>query len=386
MKKILSILLSFLVVCCCITPIYALNDIEDQANLFNDYTTNLNNIINQYEDIYQINIVVLSNVNKDNLNEYSHNYYINKYSNNDGIIFSFNQSNNQINYYVETFGNFTKYTQQNTLNSSYECIEYIQNTLYELGLQYDGLSTSKYIVDEAALLTKSQYQNLSSKLDNLVSNHNVDIVIYTTYITTREIQTFSDDYYDDHGYSDDGYILVLDMSERYWHISTSGEVIHTLYDSRLEAIENNALSSLGNGYYYNTFVDYLNQSTDYFNTSNNDYYTPDYDNNYEDDNSSLLSNIPIAFVTALLISLLINYGRLRTLKTKKAVYNADNYIKENSFTLTNKQDLFLFTTMHKRRKPENNNRSSGFGGSSSTRSSIHRSSSGRSHGGRGGRF
>lgn len=393
MKKILSCLLSFVFIFSSINPAYADSQIEDNASLFNEYASNINNIVNQYEDIYKMNIVVLSDINIENISEYSHTYYNNKYSDSDGIIFAFNKTDESIDYYVETFGNFIQYTHQDSLEDSYQCVENIQNTLYELGLQYDHLEYSKYIVDEAALLTKSQYRNLSFKLNDLVNEYDMDIVIYTTYLTKGDMQSFADDYYDYHGYREDGYILVLDMTERYWYISTSGLAIHSLYDSRLDSIADNALSSLSNGYYYNTFVEYLNQSSRYLN--NDDSYNNNYhkDNNYSDypnydnDPNSIINNLLTALVASILISLLINYGRLRTLKTKRAVYDANNYIKENSFQLTNKQDLFLFRTMNKRRKPQNNtSRSSGFGGSSSGRSSVHRSSSGRSHGGRGGRF
>ena len=67
------------------------------------------------------------------------------------------------------------------------------------------------------------------------------------------------------------------------------------------------------------------------------------------------------------------------MNTKRRQYDAGEYVKSDSFSIPVRQDIFLYSNVTKTRRPENN--STGKGGSS-----VHTSSSGRSHGGRGGKF
>ena len=61
------------------------------------------------------------------------------------------------------------------------------------------------------------------------------------------------------------------------------------------------------------------------------------------------------------------------MKSVRAKGSAGDYIKEGSLQLTRKEDRYLYQTLTRRAKPKNNG-------------STHRGSSGRSHGGGGGRF
>ena len=65
-----------------------------------------------------------------------------------------------------------------------------------------------------------------------------------------------------------------------------------------------------------------------------------------------------------------------SMNTKNPQHNATNYETSGSYHLSQHQDLFLYSNISKRPKPQNNN----------SGSSTHRSSSGRTHGGHGGKF
>ena len=56
---------------------------------------------------------------------------------------------------------------------------------------------------------------------------------------------------------------------------------------------------------------------------------------------------------------------------------ATEYMKRNQLRMTQQRDMYLYSTISRARKPENNSSRSGGG---------HIGSSGRSHGGGGGRF
>jgi len=66
------------------------------------------------------------------------------------------------------------------------------------------------------------------------------------------------------------------------------------------------------------------------------------------------------------------------MNTKKPMHSAEDYLTEGTYRLTRSQDLFLYSNLTKTPRPQQNTSGSGSG--------THRSSSGRSHGGRGGKF
>ena len=66
------------------------------------------------------------------------------------------------------------------------------------------------------------------------------------------------------------------------------------------------------------------------------------------------------------------------LKTVRPALAANSYVKENGLNITNSEDKFLYSKVNKTERPKE--RDSGGG------SSTHTSSSGRTHGGTGGKF
>lgn len=92
--------------------------------------------------------------------------------------------------------------------------------------------------------------------------------------------------------------------------------------------------------------------------------------------AALMTSVGVGFVIAL-ISTSIMKMQLRSVRSQAA---ADSYIKSGSMQVTKTNDLFLYRLVDRREKPRENN--SGISGGSRT----HTSSSGRSRGGRGGKF
>ena len=86
--------------------------------------------------------------------------------------------------------------------------------------------------------------------------------------------------------------------------------------------------------------------------------------------ASLIIGLIIAAMTVLVMR-----SKMNTAKMQKS---AANYLKDGSFRLRQRSDMFLYSRVTRTARPKNT--SSGGG------SSVHRSSGGISHGGRGGRF
>ena len=74
-----------------------------------------------------------------------------------------------------------------------------------------------YIADKAGLLTPEEITSLEEKAAELASEYNMDPVILTVdSLYGSSAQDYADDYYDSHGYREDGVLFLLAMAEREW--------------------------------------------------------------------------------------------------------------------------------------------------------------------------
>ena len=106
----------------------------------------------------------------------------------------------------------------------------------------------------------------------------------------------------------------------------------------------------------------------------------------EDPQSPRKDKKPFNYLFSLFISVLVGFaaalicvtamkGKLKSVKKQSA---ANSYIKQGSLNITDSRDMFLYSKVDKHARPQ----SSGGSGGSGT----HVSSSGRTHGGGGGKF
>ena len=263
---------------------------------------------------------------------------------------------------------------------------------------------SSRLDDGADLLTDSEESELLTLLDDTSTETGFDLVIVTTNSTDgKSVMNYADDYYDGNGYGDDGILFLVNMGGREWWISTSGDGINKFSDATLDYIGSEVAYYLGNGNYlkaFKTFVSlsetYINMETDY---NYNDYYNDDYDyyydyeydygySDYDDSGYDFGSTLIISLVAGFVIALIYVSSLKSQLTSVGAQKAASNYAVNNSLQIAASRDHFLYRNVSRVPRPKNNNTSSH---SSHSRSSggghsVHRSSSGRSHGGRGGRF
>lgn len=224
------------------------------------------------------------------------------------------------------------------------------------------------VLDQAGLLSASDVQWLSEQIHKVAEKHAIDIVILTVpSLDGKTAQEYADDYYDYSGYGEDGVLFLLAMAEREYHISTCGKVIDFLTDDVLYNMEEDFLPYLSEGDYYAAFQDFV---------IGLDVYMTD---------DPLVDAIVCVFfgsIAGLIVAAISLLIMRMGMNTKTSQYAAGEYLKEGSFKLSRNQDTFLYSQTSRRRKPEQNNTPTRSGGGST----VHQSSSGRSHGGRGGKF
>lgn len=251
------------------------------------------------------------------------------------------------------------------------------------------------VIDSAGLMDSEEQAALEDAAQELRVQLEMDVVILTvSSLGGRSAQNLADSYYDENGYGYgerySGILFLLAMEEREWYISTCGDAIYVFTDHGIERIGEAVVPYLSEGRYYDGFSKFLSMLPDYVDAYDDQspidgyaesygprdqvvYYQPPRQVNHL---VSLLIGVVVAAVVVLIMRASMN--------TKRRQHSAGNYLKPGSYHLRTRQDIFLYSNVSKVRRQQNNG--GGHGGGHGGGSSVHRSSGGRSHGGRGGRF
>lgn len=230
------------------------------------------------------------------------------------------------------------------------------------------------IVDEAGYLMQSEVSSLSKELDSVREKYNFEVAIYTqSDMTSKTAEASADDIYDYKGYgageNDDGIMLYICSDTREYHFTTHGKGLEYFNQNGLMYLESKVLPYLTENDYYEAFKAYI-ETTDellHMAESGTPYNKKQYSMKY------LFGVIFVCLIAPVLIAFWMMNKKLKKMKTAIANDYAVNYIKQGSMHIDVSRDLFLYSHITKTEKPK---------GSSGT----HTSSSGRTHGGRGGSF
>lgn len=235
-------------------------------------------------------------------------------------------------------------------------------------------ASAPLVVDNADVLSTQEEQALTTQLESLQNTLGIDVVVLTvTSLNGTSPMVYADDYFDYNGYGMDGALLLLDMGGRNWWISTAGNCIAPVDADR---IGDHIVPYLSAGEYYTAFSLFANlvkaamerpdEKGEYIvDDYGNVHFQPKVTHWYDGWWQCLLAGALIGGITVAVMA-----SGMKSVRSKNS---ASDYVKRDSFELTRQEDIFLYQTITRRAKPKNN------GGS-------HRGSSGRSHGGGGGRF
>ncbi len=224
------------------------------------------------------------------------------------------------------------------------------------------------VMDFAGLMDSQQELDLESTAATFRDSHGLDVAILTIGTTTGSSspEAFADDFFD-MNYGTDGVLLLLDMGSRSWHISTLGVAAELLSDQDLMDLEDAVIPMFSSGLYYDGFQLFLQMLPRLL--------KPEAEASMAA--FLLICAIPGAILAGIILALMAS-----SMNTKKSQRSACDYTVHGSWHLRTHQDLFLYSNVTKRAKPKNTGKT-GTRGSGTT---THTSSSGRRHGGRGGKF
>lgn len=226
------------------------------------------------------------------------------------------------------------------------------------------------LVDDADLLTDSEERSLNSKLERISEEQKCEVAIVTIYSLNGKTATeYADDFFDYNGYGygeeDDGILLLVSMEDSDWWVSTHGYAIRAFTDAKQDYMADKFLPYLSNGDFkgaFDTFAELCDESLTKARAGTQLFSA-----------KRILISLGIGVVFAFIITAIMK-GKLKSVRYQPA---ATSYVKQNSLNISLSRDLFLYRKVDRRVIPKD----SGSGGSS-----THRSSSGRIHGGSGGKF
>ncbi len=234
------------------------------------------------------------------------------------------------------------------------------------------------VVVEEGILSNSEVNELTGKLDEISNKYNVDVNFVAFSEMPQgytDMEELADQVYEQFGYGlgagGDGLVLVLVMGSRKWQISTQGYGITAFTDAGIQYIGSQVTKYLKDDDTFGAAKKYAELTDEFIGKAKSG---KPYDRGH-------MPKEPFGAMKALLISVgvgvvaaFIVVGTLAAqLKSVRYQASADFYTKNGSLNLTNQRDTFLFTTVSRTERPK-----------SSGGSSTHTSSSGTTHGGGGG--
>lgn len=224
---------------------------------------------------------------------------------------------------------------------------------------FASAATDPLVVDNAQLLSGEEYAQLTQTLEEVSQTLQMDVVVLTVpSLDGKSPMTYADDYYDYHGYGPDGVLLLVCMAERQWWISTSGSAIDALSDADLDSIGEWVVPYLSDGDYAQAFYEYA--------TGVELLAAP---------GKVTFGTVLLCLVIGAVVAFIATGVMKGQLKSVRRQNHAAGYMRPEGLQLTTSRDLFLFRNVSRHARPKSN-----------SGSTTHRSSSGRSHGGRGGSF
>lgn len=235
------------------------------------------------------------------------------------------------------------------------------------------------VVDEADLLTAEEESELLSVVDEISERQQFDVAIVTVEsMNGASAQNFADDFYDYNGYgmgeNADGALLLVSMEDRDWYITTAGFGITAITDAGIDYISDRFIDDLSDGEYYSAFETYARLCDDFVTQAKTG---EPYDGSHMPRGEFRVGiRLLIAVIFGYIIAQTSVEAMRRTLKSVRPQRSAGNYIVPGSLKLNRCEDRFLYSNVTRTERPKEN----------SSGSSIHTSSSGRSHGGGGGKF
>lgn len=233
---------------------------------------------------------------------------------------------------------------------------------------------ASFVIDEANLLSESKKAALSDRLAEISRRQEMAVAAAAVdSLGGASAQEIADELYESGGFGQDGILLLICPESRDWAVSTSGLGRRAFTDAGIAYLIGQIRPDLSAGRYAAALDEYADLCDRFLSQASSG-------EPYDAGNLPLepLSWvwIPLSLGIGLVLALIAVGAMKSKLKSVRAQAAAQNYLKKDSLSVTEKSDLFLYRSLSRTEKPKE--QCSG--------SSTHTSASGAEHGGSSGKF
>ena len=209
------------------------------------------------------------------------------------------------------------------------------------------------VMDEADILSESQEEELSAKLQDISKRAKCHVVVLiVNSVGMSSVEKYAENYFNfcGYGWGDDksGILLLLSMEGRDYAIYTYGKAYDEFDGTHLDELEDKMLPHFAINNFYEGFLAYADVCEDTL------IYSFD-----------VVGSLVIAVIIGAVISFIILGTMSAKLKTVRPQRAASNYVRHGSFNLTKDLDIYLYRNITRVRRA-NNSSSSSRGGSRSS--------------------
>ena len=253
-------------------------------------------------------------------------------------------------------------------------------------------ANTTYVTDNAGLFSEDEIDAIADKIAELQSETDMDYLVVTTDDAEgKSAQEYANDTYEASGAgtgdNHSGMLYLIDMDNREIRISTEGGMIRYLTDERIESILDNAFNDVADGYYGDSALTVLEDVGKYIaegivsDQHNYDSETGESDYYYEEESGGFpILSLLFGMIVGLIAALIKYFGVKGDYQLTSNTYEYP-LPEKSSLDLNVTEDRLVNKFVTHRRIPKNPPPSS-----TSGRSTVHRSTSGRTHGGGGRKF
>lgn len=235
------------------------------------------------------------------------------------------------------------------------------------------------VKDQAGLLSDEEVTSLTGQMERLEAEWKQAFVIVTTRDAQgKDSEAYADDYYDSHGYGENGVLFLIDLDNGQIWISTAGAMIRFLTDSRIEKVLDAGYEALHAGQYARGLEQMLDATEGFLREGipAGSYRFDPETGNVGRYRSVGMMDVLLGAAAGLAAGCILFFA-VRSRYRSKSGSISYSFHNQGNLTLTRQEDHFVNQVVTRRKIPKSPP-SSGGGGSS-----VHRSSGGVRHGGGG---
>lgn len=253
----------------------------------------------------------------------------------------------------------------------------------------------KRVFDDAGLLSAEEALAVQQQIELALPQIPVDLLVHTTDgIYGQTVRAYADGYYEAGGFgkgkAHSGLVLVIAMQTRDVYISTEGEAIVLFTDARIQEILDEISPYLSDGEYYSAVQRFVQMVKEFCDrgVQSGQYIYDEETGKITVYRSVTLAEALIAAALALLCGAVTFFAICKSYSKQPTTQSNYAFRQNSTLTLTEQSDVLVnqIVTRRKIPKPPPSSGTGGHSGHSAGRSTVHRSSGGRTHGGGGRKF